>query len=66
MEASHEMLLAGLRRKIGPDGDLQWAYREWYERHQALKWAPESWEKGDRPMQIRGAESIAENDSSAT
>lgn len=38
MEFSHEMLMLGLRQKIGPDGDLQAAYREWYERYQALKW----------------------------
>ena len=38
MELSHEMLMAGLRQKIGPDGDLQAAYREWYERYQAQKW----------------------------
>ena len=33
MEATHELILAGLRQKIGPDGDLQAAYRQWY-RHQ--------------------------------
>jgi hypothetical protein len=38
MEFSHEMLVMGLRQKIGPDGDLQAAYRDWYERYQALKW----------------------------
>jgi hypothetical protein len=38
MELSHEMLLMGLRQRIGPEGDLQAAYREWYERYQALKW----------------------------
>lgn len=38
MELSHEMLMVGLRHKIGPGGDLQAAYREWYERYQALKW----------------------------
>jgi hypothetical protein len=30
MDTSEKLLLAGLRRKIGPDGDLQAAYREWY------------------------------------
>lgn len=30
MEANHAMVLASLRHKIGPDGDLQAAYREWY------------------------------------
>ena len=38
MEFSHEMLMMGLRQKIGPKGDLQAAYRDWYERYQALKW----------------------------
>ena len=27
------LLKAGLRAKIGPMGDLQEAYREWYRRH---------------------------------
>ena len=27
------LLLSGLRRRIGPEGDLQAAYREWYARH---------------------------------
>lgn len=31
MNASEQFLLAGLRRKIGPDGDLKAAYREWVE-----------------------------------
>ena len=30
MNATHELLLAGLRREIGPDGDLQAAHRAWY------------------------------------
>ena len=38
MELSHEMLMMGLRQKIGPKGDLQAAYRDWYERYQTLKW----------------------------
>ncbi len=33
MEATHEMILAGLRLKLGPEEDLQAAYRKWY-RHQ--------------------------------
>ena len=32
MNACEQFLLAGLRRKIGPDGDLNAAYREWYAR----------------------------------
>jgi hypothetical protein len=32
MNASEQFLLAGLRHKIGPDGDLPAAYREWVER----------------------------------
>ena len=27
------LLRSGLRAKIGPDGDLKQAYREWYARH---------------------------------
>ena len=38
MELSHAMLMMGLRQKIGPQGDLQAAYRDWYERYQAAKW----------------------------
>ena len=30
MNACEEFLLAGLRREIGPHGDLQAAYRKWY------------------------------------
>jgi len=30
MDACEALLLAGLRRKIGPDGDLRAAYRQWY------------------------------------
>ena len=29
-ERLRQVLLAGLRREIGPDGDLQAAYRKWY------------------------------------
>lgn len=30
MTASEELLLAGLRREVGPDGDVMAAYRKWY------------------------------------
>lgn len=30
MDACEQLLLAGLRREIGPDGDLKAAYRKWY------------------------------------
>jgi hypothetical protein len=30
MNTCEQFLLAGLRREIGPDGDLRAAYREWY------------------------------------
>ena len=30
MNAGEQFLLAGLRREIGPEGDLQAAYRQWY------------------------------------
>lgn len=33
MRTNDKLLLAGLRRKIGPEGDLQAAYREWYADH---------------------------------
>ncbi|MEX2212925.1 MAG: hypothetical protein WD768_02280 [Phycisphaeraceae bacterium] len=32
MRASDELLLAGLRRRIGPGGDVVAACRAWYER----------------------------------
>jgi hypothetical protein len=32
MEACELLLQAGLRQKIGPDGDLKAAYRAWYAR----------------------------------
>jgi hypothetical protein len=34
-DASEAMLLAGLRRQIGPNGDLKAAYRQWYEQYRA-------------------------------
>jgi hypothetical protein len=30
MDACEQFLLAGLRRKVGGDGDIQAAYRTWY------------------------------------
>ena len=36
MEATHEMILAGLRMKIGPEGDLHEAYRLWYRQQREL------------------------------
>jgi hypothetical protein len=33
IDESEALLLAGLRAKTGPDGDLQAAYREWSARH---------------------------------
>ncbi len=30
MDASEKLLLAGLARQIGPEGDLRAAYRAWY------------------------------------
>jgi hypothetical protein len=32
MEFTDELFLAGLRHRIGPDGDLQEAVRQWYQR----------------------------------
>jgi hypothetical protein len=31
MDAGEQLLLAGLRREVGPDGDLVAAYRRWCE-----------------------------------
>jgi hypothetical protein len=40
MNACEQFLLAGLRRKVGPDGDVIAAHREWYaqqmEEHDAM------------------------------
>jgi hypothetical protein len=33
MRASDKLLLAGLRRKVGPNGDLVAAYQQWYVDH---------------------------------
>jgi hypothetical protein len=33
MDACDELLQAGLRRQIGPTGDLRQAYRAWYTQH---------------------------------
>jgi hypothetical protein len=30
LDTCDEFLLAGLRRQVGPDGDLREAYRRWY------------------------------------
>ncbi len=32
MDACEQFLLAGLRRKVGPDGDVVAAHRAWYAR----------------------------------
>jgi hypothetical protein len=40
MDLADDMVMAGLRHQIGPTGDLQAAYREWYahqmEQHDAM------------------------------
>lgn len=33
MRATDVLLRAGLRRQIGPEGDLEEAYRRWYAEH---------------------------------
>ncbi len=33
VDENETLLLAGLRARIGPNGDLQDAYRQWYARH---------------------------------
>jgi hypothetical protein len=35
LDACDEFLLAGLRLKFGPGGDVQAAYRQWYSEHMA-------------------------------
>ncbi len=35
METADELLLAGLRREVGPDGDLREAYRRWFAGYRA-------------------------------
>jgi len=35
LDTCEEFLLAGLRRQIGPDGDLRAAYRQWYAEQMA-------------------------------
>ena len=35
VDTTEILLLAGLRREIGPAGDLRTAYRQWYARYQA-------------------------------
>jgi hypothetical protein len=32
LDACDEFLLAGLRREVGPEGDVEEAYRHWYAR----------------------------------
>jgi hypothetical protein len=49
MNACEQFLLAGLRREIGPDGDLKAAYRKWYA---------EQMEEHDREM-LRFMENFA-------
>jgi len=49
VDESESLLLAGLRAKIGPAGDLEAAYRDWYARYM---------EDHDR-MQIARAENLS-------
>ena len=35
LDTCEEFLLAGLRRQVGPDGDLHAAYRQWYAEQMA-------------------------------
>jgi hypothetical protein len=35
MEACDELLRAGIRREVGPDGDFEAAYRRWHEERYA-------------------------------
>src|SRR5260370_41462603 len=47
LDANEALVLAGLRRQIGPDGDIREAYRQWYARQM---------EEHDRGMRL-----LAEN-----
>jgi hypothetical protein len=49
VDESDALVMAGLRAKIGPDGDLRAAFREWHARHM---------EKHDR-MQVALAENLS-------
>jgi hypothetical protein len=35
LDENESLLLSGLRAKVGPNGDVKAAYREWYARHMA-------------------------------
>lgn len=37
MEISDVMLMSGLRDKVGPDGDIDEAYRQWNDKRRATK-----------------------------
>ncbi len=37
MELSHAALMAGLRAEVGPDGDIEEAYRRWNRRRMEIK-----------------------------
>lgn len=52
LDESEALLLSGLRARIGPDGDLQAAYRHWYERRM---------EEHDR-MQVQLAKNMTERE----
>jgi hypothetical protein len=36
LDTCEEFLLAGLRRQVGPDGDLRAAYRHWHAEQMAM------------------------------
>jgi hypothetical protein len=46
LDTGEEFLLAGLRREVGPDGDIREAYRRW--------WARQS-EEHDKAMRLMAA-----------
>jgi hypothetical protein len=46
MDTAEELLLAGLRREVGPKGDVREAYRRWYA---------EQMEEHDRAMRRTAA-----------
>lgn len=51
LRTGHKLLLAGLRRDVGPNGDVHAAYRQWYavqmdEHHQTVRHMLERMKRG--------------------
>lgn len=57
LDASEALVLAGLRREIGSEGDLRAAYREWcrqymLEHDQAIPRMPEKLAESNQPLSV--------------